>query len=299
MTTRFYVLAIDHRSSFRRWSDSIIGEEADRDRLCRLKVVVAEALGRVADDVPGRPGLLIDEEYGEEAIARARAAKVSVIVPAEKSGQPEFEFEHGDDWADAIERREPDAVKALVRYNPEGDRARNERSRRRLSRLAQFCDTNGPPLMLELLVPPTDDPLGREEPSPEHEVSRRRLTCEAIAELRSAGCFPRWWKLEGQRDEAAFAAVAEAAGDGEATACLVLGRGADADRVSRWIVDAARAGFAGFAVGRSLWTDALARLLRREETESDAANEIASAYLGLARLFDDAAGRPTTGKMSP
>jgi hypothetical protein len=47
--------------------------------------------------------------------------------PAEKSGQDEFDFEYGEDFAKHIDEFHPTFAKVLVRYNPEGDCALNER----------------------------------------------------------------------------------------------------------------------------------------------------------------------------
>jgi myo-inositol catabolism protein IolC len=78
-----------------------------------------------------------------------------------------------------------------------------------------------------------------------------------------------------------------------ASACLVLGRGADLDAVRRWLaIAAATDGFAGFAVGRTLWWDALRRYLdagyRDQEARDAAVAAIARGYLGLVREYQDA-----------
>ena len=40
-------------------------------------------------------------------------------MPVEKSGQDEFDFDYGDDFAKHIGTFDPTFVKVLVRYNPE------------------------------------------------------------------------------------------------------------------------------------------------------------------------------------
>jgi myo-inositol catabolism protein IolC len=72
----------------------------------------------------------------------------------------------------------------------------------------------------------------------------------AVEELRAAGIQPDLWKIEGFERRADCEAVAAVAG----APCVVLGRGADAAAVERWL----RAGagvFDGFAIGRSIWWD--------------------------------------------
>jgi myo-inositol catabolism protein IolC len=153
-----FVLAFDHRNSLRHWyKDLGRGEsESVTAALASAKVLVAEALLAAAKENHGQPMLLIDEEYGGDAIKTIRAASedVRVIVPAERSGQPEFSFEYGDDFGTHIEASGADIVKALVRYNPSGDPAGNARSRAGLLRLAAWLNARGTPLMLELLCRP-------------------------------------------------------------------------------------------------------------------------------------------------
>jgi myo-inositol catabolism protein IolC len=78
-----------------------------------------------------------------------------------------------------------------------------------------------------------------------------------------------------------------------ASACLVLGRGADLDAVRRWLaIAAATEGFAGFAVGRTLWWDALRRYLEAGYDDQGARDEavaaIAGRYLELVREYQAA-----------
>ena len=76
--------------------------------------------------------------------------------------------------------------------------------------------------------------------------------------------------------------------------CIVLGRGADWDSVVRWLqVGASVPGFAGFAVGRTLWHDALVDHLAGWSSDTETAQVIADRYLSLIGTYD-AAGRGRT-----
>jgi len=292
-----FVLAIDHRASFRKWAAGCLGHEAPPAVLSDLKLIVAEALiGVLGDQLPtSEVAILAEPEYGAGAIARARAAGIRVVVPAERSGMPEFIFEHGDDFPAAITSSGADVVKALVRYNPSSGSDRNERSLQRLVRLDGWCTEAGYPLMLELLVPPGDQELDENgEAPPEFDTEvRPGLTCTAIAELRDAGMRPQWWKLEGQPDPGSFADVARETGAaaGE-TACLVLGRGAVGAQLTAWIeMAAATAGYAGFAVGRSLWVPSLEQVLLGRLSSAEAARRIGEAYVTLIGQYERAERR--------
>ncbi|HWD69231.1 MAG TPA: DUF2090 domain-containing protein [Solirubrobacteraceae bacterium] len=286
MTT--FILAVDHRNSLRGWLASLgvpqnqtTGTARDLKRLC----VQALAQARAQLQESETPMLLLDEEYGVDAIAAAKHQGLQFVIPAERSGQPEFIFEHGDGFAQAIVQAGPDAVKALVRYNPAGDAELNARSRTQLSRLQAYLRDSDTRFMLELLVPPTAqqrDELGARF----DDESRPQLTADAIGELAAAGLRPDWWKLEGNNTPQAASIVATAAAGTSVTGALVLGRGQDRDSVIRWVRIAATSGsFVGFAVGRTLWMGPFAALVRGETDEREATTRIAEAYLDIASAY--------------
>jgi 5-dehydro-2-deoxygluconokinase len=284
--TNTFVLAIDHRNSLRHWYAGLNsgGTEAVTTALSSAKVLVAEALLAAAASKQGKQGepmLLIDEEYGGGAIAAVRAGsdRIKVIVPAERSGQPEFIFEHGDDFGAHIEASGADIVKALVRYNPSGDAELNARSRTGLLRLADWLDAHDMPFMLELLVPPT---AAQRADTDFDTTARPGLTRDAIAELRQAGLSPAFWKVEGQPSTAEFASLSSTAGGH----CLVLGRGEDAEAVDRWVAMAAAApGFSGFAVGRTIWAGPLGEWLTGTLSRADAVAAICASYLHFTGIY--------------
>ena len=85
-----------------------------------------------------KAGILVDEQFGAAILRDAAAEGYITACPAEKSGQDEFDFEYGDDFAAHIEAFAPTFCKVLVRYNPEGDRELNRRQAARLKRLSDY-----------------------------------------------------------------------------------------------------------------------------------------------------------------
>src|SRR5207342_676019 len=85
-----------------------------------------------------KAAILVDEQFGAAILRDAKAKGVFTACPAEKSGQNEFDFEYGEDFARHIEAFDPTFCKVLVRYNAEGDRALNERQAARLKRLSDY-----------------------------------------------------------------------------------------------------------------------------------------------------------------
>ena len=80
----------------------------------------------------GKAGILVDEQFGAAILHDAAANGYTTACRAEKSGQEEFDFEYGENFAKHIESFHPTFCKVLVRYNPEGDRALNRQQKARL-----------------------------------------------------------------------------------------------------------------------------------------------------------------------
>ena len=85
-----------------------------------------------------KAGILVDEQFGAAILADAAKHGYSTSCPAEKSGQDEFDFEYGDDFGKHIEAFNLTFCKVLVRYNPEGEKALNQRQTDRLKRLSDY-----------------------------------------------------------------------------------------------------------------------------------------------------------------
>jgi myo-inositol catabolism protein IolC len=248
MTT--YMLAFDHRRSLLTTFFDVDDDPDERQVTSarEIKTVIADGLLAAIDRSRvdrAEAGGLVDATFGEVAIDRLRTAGVRFAVPVEASGERELRFEHAD-WRERLDATHPTWAKVLVRYNPSGDAAMNGRQRDRLLDLQTVARAIRVGFLLELLVPP--EPAQRAE---DYDVATRPgLVVRAIDQLHEAGVRPDLWKIEGLERREDCATVAEQA----AAPCVVLGRGADADAVERWL----RAGagiFDGFAIGRSIWWD--------------------------------------------
>ena len=84
---------------------------------------------------------------------------MKLAMPVEKSGQTEFDFEYGDEFGAHIERFDPDFVKVLVRYNPDGDPDLNGRQAERLRAAVGLAAEHGRSFLFELLVPAEEEQL--------------------------------------------------------------------------------------------------------------------------------------------
>ena len=289
-----YILPFDHRGSFQSglfgWKGALSQEQTER--VAASKAIIYDGLlAAVAGGVPKeRAGLLVDEQFGAAILRDARARGFLTAAPAEKSGQHEFDFEYGDDYARHIEAFSPTFCKVLVRYNPEGDAAMNHRQAARLRHLSEYLHRTGRKFMFELLVPAEQAELEELHGDKRaYDRSRRpRHMVDAIHELQDAGVEPDVWKIEGlDRTEDCVAVVAAARRAGRAgVGCIVLGRGEDEAKVESWLSTAARVpGFIGFAVGRTTFWDALVGWRDGRTTREAASAEVARRYTRWCKLF--------------
>lgn len=294
-----YIQPFDHRGSFQTrmfgWKSPL--SEAQTAEIAAAKQVIYDGFtSALAAGVPkDKAGILVDEQFGAAILRDAAAAGIITACPAEKSGQSEFDFEYGEDFARHIEEFDPTFCKVLVRYNPEGDRALNARQAARLKRLSDFLAAESRSrFMFELLVPPEKAQLDRlkgDKRAYDREL-RPRLMRGAIEELQNAGVEPDVWKIEGlDRREDGEKIVATARAGGRASVgCIILGRGEDDAKVREWLTTAAGvAGFIGFAVGRTVFWDPVADWRAGKVTRAAAVGEIARRYREFVGVFETAA----------
>ncbi len=282
-----FLMAFDHRGSFEH---DLFGATAPvsaqvRNGIIAVKEIIFEAHVRaVAEGAPRDIcGVLVDEEFGTGVARRAKADHVPLAMPVEKSGQQEFEFQYGDDFGAHIEAFDPSFAKVLVRYNPDGDADLNQRQTKRLALLSQWLRDRNRKFLFELLVPATKDQLDRfggDQRAYDREL-RPDLVVATIAALQRGGVEPDIWKIEGlDTREACEHVVAQAQVDWRGDVkCIVLGRGADEQQVIEWVkIGAAVDGFDGFAVGRTLWEEALRKYLAGQFSREEAVYEISARY---------------------
>ncbi len=91
------ILAVDHRNSLRGWLAALGVQPDEIGPTARpLKCVCVEALAQARDQLqPGDTAmLLLDEEYGADAIRAAKQAGLPIVIPAEQSGKDGQEAAH-------------------------------------------------------------------------------------------------------------------------------------------------------------------------------------------------------------
>jgi myo-inositol catabolism protein IolC len=121
---------------------------------------------------------------------------------------------------------------------------------------------------------------------------RPELMRRAIEQIQNAGVEVDVWKIEGvdARQDAEMLSEQARKGEGrENVKSVLLGRGASDEKVQHWLQQAAGVeGFIGFAIGRSIWWDALKGFLGGDLERDAAAEQIADKYLNFIRVYDEA-----------
>jgi myo-inositol catabolism protein IolC len=277
---KLYILAFDHRGSFQKKMFGIQGDPTPEE----TETIVDAAA----------TGVLVDEQFGSDIPKRAKEEGLQLAMPVEKSGQDEFDFQYGADFGKHIEEFDVHHSKVLVRYNPDGDAAMNERQLGRLKELADWLHANDRKFLFELLVPAEQaqlDSVGGDTDRYDAEL-RPALMKRAIQEIQDYGIEVDIWKIEGvdAREDAEMLAEQTRTGAGrEGVVCVLLGRGASDDKVDHWLRQAAPVeGFVGFAIGRSIWWDALKGFLDGSLDRAAAAEKVADNYLRFVKVYDDA-----------
>jgi myo-inositol catabolism protein IolC len=287
---RLYILAFDHRGSF----EKMVG---DVERVPGAKTLIWEGFQRAVE--LGGPkdyaGVLVDAQYGPTVAREAKAGGYKLAMPVEKSGQHEFDFEYGEQFGEKIEEFDPDFSKVLVRYNPEGDRELNARQIVKLRRLSEWLHERGRKFLFELLVPAEDAQLEQVGGSVDrYDVELRpQLMLEAILQLQNGGVEADIWKIEGIDDREACREIAELARrEGrDRVSCVVLGRGASDAKVDEWLrAGAGVAGYIGFAIGRSIFVDAVKAYAADPDgfDREAAVDRIARNYLRFIEVYEGA-----------
>jgi myo-inositol catabolism protein IolC len=295
---KLYILAFDHRGSFQKKMFGIQGDPTpeETETIADSKRLIFEgmelAVQRGVD--AAATGVLVDEQFGSDIPRRAKEEGLVLSMPVEKSGQDEFDFQYGADFGQHIDQFNVDFAKVLVRFNPDGDADMNERQLGRLKELADWLHANDGKFLFELLVPAEDAQLESVDGDSDRYDAELRpeLMRRAIEDIQNYGVEVDVWKIEGvdERADAEMLAEQTRKGDGrEGVVCVLLGRGASDEKVDHWLRQAAPVeGFVGFAIGRSIWWDALKGFLDGGLDRGAAAEKIADNYLRFVQVYDDA-----------
>lgn len=269
--------AIDHRSQMEDLADEA---GASRERIAAFKLLAVRAAAAVADGRPGY-GMLLDGAYGREALFRAADHPFWIGRPVEKPGSRPLEFDldppgslgaHLSEWPVA------QTIKCLAFYHPDDPEDLRLRQERELMRVQDAARATGKEVMIEIIA-------GKHGPLKTDTVAR------ALTRLYDVGLHPDWWKLEPQADAAAWAAISDVTRrrDPHCRGVVVLGLEAPQDELARAFAAAKTIPeVKGFAVGRTLWSEAAKAWLAGAITDAEAVEDMAERYRSLCAIWENA-----------
>ncbi len=292
-----YILAFDHRGTITKGLLGVEGREPTQDeanKVSEMKKIIFDGFLKANEYgiTGGDPAILVDETFGLEVQQKAKEMNIKFAAPVEKSGQKVFDFEYGDQFGEKINEVGADFVKILVRWNPDDEEEIRETQGNRIKELSDWLTENDKKFLLEFLVPATEEQLASVENDQVRYDSeiRPKLAVKVVEEMRERGADPDIWKIEGLDTSEDCEKVAQAirTGDREGVIAVVLGRGASDEKVNEWLkAGSSVEGYKGFAIGRSIFWDALKGFHKGEKSREEAVEEIAQSYLGFLSVYQN------------
>ena len=297
-TSDLYILAFDHRGTLTKGLLGVEGrtpsvEEANK--VSEMKSIIFDGFKSSIDkgESVENCAILVDEQFGRDVQEEARSLGIRFAAPVEKSGQKIFDFEYGDEFGDKINEVGADFIKILVRWNPNDDEESRKIQGERIKTLSNWIVENEKNFLLEFLVPATEEQLAMvdgEQSRYDSEI-RPGLAVKVVEEMREKGADPDIWKIEGLEKTEDCKKVASAIRDGgrEEVIAVVLGRGADDQKVNEWLkAGASVEGYEGFAIGRSIFWDPLNAWFTEEITREQAVDQISEKYRSFISVYKEA-----------
>ena len=292
-----YILAFDHRGTITKGLLGVEGREPTQDeanKVSEMKQIIFDGFLKANEYglTGGDPAILVHETFVLEVQQKAKEMNIKFAAPVEKSGQKVFDFEYGDQFGEKINEVGADFVKILVRWNPDDEEEIRETQGNRIKELSDWLTENDKKFLLEFLVPATEEQLASVENDQARYDSeiRPKLAVKVVEVMRERGADPDIWKIEGLDTPEDCEKVAHAirTGDREDVIAVVLGRGASDEKVNEWLrAGSSVEGYKGFAIGRSIFWDALKSFHEGEKSREEAVEEIAQSYLGFLSVYQN------------
>ena len=296
-SNELYILAFDHRGTLTKGLLGVEGRQPTVDeasRVSSMKDIIFDGFIEAKNSgiSGGDPAILVDETFGLQVQQKAKEVGIKYAAPVEKSGQKVFDFEYGDAFGEKIIEVDADFIKILVRWNPNDDIETREVQGKRIKILSDWIEENERKFLLEFLVPATDEQLESVDGDQSRYDSeiRPKLAVQVVEEMREKGADPDIWKIEGLDTKEDCEKVATSIKDGgrEDVIAVVLGRGANDEKVNQWLrAGSSVDGYKGFAIGRSIFWNSLKGWHEEQKSREEAVSEIAESYLSFISVYQN------------
>lgn len=268
-------LAIDHRMQLEAMADKA---GAPRERLNAFKQLAIAAIARVSGGKPGF-GTLLDDVYGREAMFDAAKLGLWVGRPLEQPGSRPLRFEFTQDvGARLVEWPVTHTIKCLSFYHPDDPAELKEEQSQKFRTLYEAARKVGRELLLEVIA-------GKHGTLDDHTIAR------ALDDHYALGIKPDWWKLEPQASPKAWENIAATIRkhDPWCRGIVLLGLDAPEDELAKGFEAAAGcAAVKGFAVGRTIFSNAAQAWLAGKMSDEAATADMAERFGNLVNIWNKA-----------
>ncbi|CAA9453374.1 MAG: 5-keto-2-deoxygluconokinase / uncharacterized domain [uncultured Rubrobacteraceae bacterium] len=273
------ILAVDHRWQLEEAVDEL---GVDRGRLRELKVLLGRAFRRVAEEDEAA-GVLIDDVYGDEALAELTGSGVWISRAVEVAKSRPVEFVGGPNPAATLRAwPEEHVVKCNLYMHPDDDQETREIQEARVIQLYDACLANDRRLLLEVQASPGTTYDGE---------SAARL----LGRFYEIGVRPEWWKIPPNPDPAVWARIGDVVREHDpyCAGLLVLGQAMEEERLAESFAAAASEPLCrGFAIGRSIYGEPGRRWLAGETDDEGLVSSVAERYGRMNALWQNRNARP-------
>lgn len=227
------MLALDHRTSFKKIVNPSDPNNADKEEIVELK---KQIIGAVADQATG---ILIDPVFGYEAQKQLKN-NLPYLLCTEKTG-----YERGEAGAKTIIQYKAEQLKILsasgtkllLPFHPNKESAPYQLNIAK--RVLEDSRQNDLPFFLEIILEP-------------EEGSKEKLIPQIIKQFLDEGIEPDVFKLEFPDSEKGCKKITEILGD---IPWILLTRGMSFDEFKKDLEIAVKNGADGFLAGRALWQE--------------------------------------------
>lgn len=297
-----FVAAIDHRIDFIK---DLVGDEgpvplaASYEKAADLKGIVFAAIAEAIESGLPKSQVAIwtDTEVGEAVLLRGRSMSITTVASVERDGPEHFQFQNALGFSEELKLVGASYAGARINHNIEGDLAESEAHLKSLRRLSEIARSEGPPLMLELSVPPTKKQVARLDDLDEWKRDfQPAVLLETIRSLQDDGVEPAIWVLDApDQPIPASAVAAQAYVDDRVDVRVLFAIGnersnkPDLDARDTAIRIASRtAGVNGLVLGPAIYEPTLRAHMSGEMTEPEAVDALSGIITSIATRFVEA-----------
>jgi len=291
---KLFILPFDHRSYFFKKIGAVDREPSDTEKqlVKTYKHIVYQGFLKSIDlGLPiASAGILVDDVYGKEILHDAKNRGITIIQTTEISGLEYFDFEHGNQAENFLIEIMPNYAKALVRLDPRNTTDIEQTSITNLKKLNDICKKNSIGFLIEPLFFPneSDKKIFGDDKRAFDEKVRPVLVQQLMDILYTKDIKPDIWKIEGFSQPENYLSVTKHLDKYDSQArIIILGRNETPEFVEKWINAGKNvSGVIGFAVGRTIFDNALDDYQSGKSTLDQTTTIIANNFYHYYQLFN-------------